>query len=538
MDDELTGKQIDLPPEVMHEILSRLPVKPLCRFKLVSKPWLSLISNPKFIAMYSKAIENNKDVFSQRRRLVFTDGENLSLYSLDLDQFLDHNHAVLKNRKHNEDVDGPVAVATELDFVYNLFPKGRRQWFPFIHSCNSLLLSESCYGYRLINPVAKESKKLPKTPTWRWKPGFRDLYGFGYDYSTKEYKVVIGQFFYGHGTVFSVYTLETDSWRRIKGLPCIPTPDLSRDGIVVNGGVHCFNVIVNHPGLNLSLRIIEPFVASSHDYGYYCSKLLVELEVLDLCNIYFEIVAFLVLLSLIVTNIVLSGAGVLYFYTQWTFCLVTIYFGLGSLLSIYGCYRYQNRVGEDAADHVRDEEQGNYVAPTLGENADTSNMSKSFTGEEFPSRKAAGVYVYIFQVIYQMCGGAVVLTDVVFWLILYPFLTSKSYKLNFMMVSMHSFNVVFLLGETILNSLRFPMFRISYFVLWTGIFVIYQWIIHAFKNMWWPYPFLDLASPYAPLWYLGVGVMHIPCYGVFALIIKMKQLWFSRSFPESFQGER
>ncbi|XP_050371838.1 uncharacterized protein LOC126789823 [Argentina anserina] len=252
----------------------------------------------------------------------------------------------------------------------------------------------------------------------------------------------------------------------------------------------------------------------------------------------YRIVAFIVLLSLIITNFALSGVGILYFYTQWTFCLVTIYFGLGSSLSIYGCYNYHNRVGEDAGDHVRDEEQGTYVAPTLGEDADTSNMSKSFNDGESPSRKAAGVYVYIFQVIYQMCGGTVVLTDVVFWLILYPFLTSKSYKLNFMMVSMHSVNVVFLLGETILNSLRFPMFRISYFVLWTGIFVIFQWIIHACKNMWWPYPFLDLSSSYAPLWYLGVGVMHIPCYGVFALIIKMKQLCFSRSFPESSQGEK
>ncbi|XP_040375646.1 uncharacterized protein LOC112167884 isoform X2 [Rosa chinensis] len=211
---------------------------------------------------------------------------------------------------------------------------------------------------------------------------------------------------------------------------------------------------------------------------------------------------------------------------------------LGSSLSIYGCYKYRSRVGEDAADHVRDEERGTYVAPTLGENADTSNTYKSFTDEECPSRKGAGVYVYIFQVIYQMCGGAVVLTDVIFWLILYPFLTSKDYKLNFMMVSMHSFNVVFLLGETILNSLRFPLFRISYFVLWTGIFVIFQWIIHACKNMWWPYPFLDLSSSYAPLWYLGVGVAHIPCYGAYALIIRMKQLWFSRSFPGSFQVER
>ncbi|XP_024192341.1 uncharacterized protein LOC112196253 isoform X3 [Rosa chinensis] len=253
----------------------------------------------------------------------------------------------------------------------------------------------------------------------------------------------------------------------------------------------------------------------------------------------YRVVAFVLLLSLIVTNFVLDGAGILYFYTQWTFCLVTIYFGLGSSLSIYGCYKYRNRVGEDAADRVRHEERGStYVAPTLGKNADTYNSSKSFTDKECPSHKGAGLIVYIFQVIYQMCGGAVVLTDVVFWLILYPFLTSKDYKLDFMMASMHSFNLVFLLGETTLNSLRFPLFRISYFVLWTGVFVIFQWIIHACKNMWWPYPFLDLSSSYAPLWYLGVGVMHIPCYGIFALIIWMKQLWFSRSLPESFQGER
>ncbi|MBA0613726.1 hypothetical protein Godav_014100 [Gossypium davidsonii] len=116
---------------------------------------------------------------------------------------------------------------------------------------------------------------------------------------------------------------------------------------------------------------------------------------------------------------------------------------------------------------------------------------------------------------------------------------------------MHSINVVFLLGDTILNCMRFPFFRIAYFVLWTGTFVVFQWIIHACINLWWPYPFLDLSSPYAPLWYifnlllnvtadsavmyLGVGLMHIPCYGIFALIIKLKTFSFSRSSPESFR---
>jgi hypothetical protein len=86
------GRNIDLPPEIIHGIISRLPVKPLCRFKCVSKPWRSLISDPDFISKYSKAVEN-KDVFFQRRRLVFSFGDRghpHGHYSLDLDQYLNY----------------------------------------------------------------------------------------------------------------------------------------------------------------------------------------------------------------------------------------------------------------------------------------------------------------------------------------------------------------------------------------------------------------------------------------------------------------
>uniref|UniRef100_M4E178 Uncharacterized protein n=1 Tax=Brassica campestris TaxID=3711 RepID=M4E178_BRACM len=106
---------------------------------------------------------------------------------------------------------------------------------------------------------------------------------------------------------------------------------------------------------------------------------------------------------------------------------------------------------------------------------------------------------------------------------------------------------VFLLGETFLNSLVsicilslfkdnnmmmvivlmtlmmislftqwFPLFRISYFVLWTGVFVILQWIVHACVSF----------------WYAAVGLMHVPCFGVFALIVKLKYMWFSKCFSE------
>uniref|UniRef100_A0A803QJ03 Reverse transcriptase Ty1/copia-type domain-containing protein n=1 Tax=Cannabis sativa TaxID=3483 RepID=A0A803QJ03_CANSA len=132
-----------------------------------------------------------------------------------------------------------------------------------------------------------------------------------------------------------------------------------------------------------------------------------------------------------------------------------------------------------------------------------------------------------------MNAGAVMLTDSVFWFIIVPFLTIKDYNLSFMNVNLHSFNAILLLGDTALNCLQVPAFRITFFILWTGAFVIFQWIIHACVSFWWPYPFLDLSSPYAPVWYLLVAVMHIPCYGSFVLIVKMKRYLLTKWFPLS-----
>ncbi|KAH9773184.1 hypothetical protein KPL71_013259 [Citrus sinensis] len=236
----------------------------------------------------------------------------------------------------------------------------------------------------------------------------------------------------------------------------------------------------------------------------------------------FRVFAFVVLVALITANALISGGGIFYFYTQWTFTLVTVCFGLASSLSIYGlCH---------GRDHCQlDAERGTYVPPSLSETADISDVSKSSNTHEEPhARRTAGALGYT-------SAGAVMLTDSVFWLIIYPFLTSADFSLNFLIVSMHSVNAVFLLGDTILNCLRFPLFRIAYFILWTVIFVIFQWIVHACVSIWWPYAFLDLSSPFAPLWYFGVGLMHLPCYGIFALIIRLKHLWLSRSFPEAYR---
>lgn len=252
----------------------------------------------------------------------------------------------------------------------------------------------------------------------------------------------------------------------------------------------------------------------------------------------FRIFAFILLLAVIAGNTIVDGIGIFFFYTQWTFALTTIYFGLASAFSIYGCwYDHGGACHFKATSQNMDAEQGSNVAPMPGGSANTSLLKGLNNREDVHVHHIAGFMGYLLQVMYQVVAGAVLLTDVVFWLVIYPFLTGKDYRLAFFDVTMHSVNFL-ILGDAILNCMRFPMFRIAYFILYTGVFVICQWIIHACVSLSWPYPFMDLSPPYAPIWYAAVGLLHIPCFGVFALIVKLKHLWLSRSFSEFYQGTR
>lgn len=199
---------------------------------------------------------------------------------------------------------------------------------------------------------------------------------------------------------------------------------------------------------------------------------------------------FAVLCVVLALDVLYSGPSVFVFYTEWTFTLVIIYFGMATIVSVRGCLRY-------------------YLKKPIcaGVERDTS----------------IDIVGNLMQVVYQTCGGAVVITDIIFWCVIVPFLPDVHLRLNLLMVCMHTLNAITLLIDTSINTLPFAWFGLAYFVLWSCCYVIVQWLVHAFGfTTWWPYPFLAPSTPWAPLWYFCLAVIHIPCYGFYWLLVHVK----------------
>ncbi|CAN7008220.1 unnamed protein product [Brassica rapa subsp. trilocularis] len=223
-------------------------------------------------------------------------------------------------------------------------------------------------------------------------------------------------------------------------------------------------------------------------------------------------ISFLSMAALLAWDVLEWDASIFVYYTEWTFMLVMIYFAMGIVASLYGCLEH-------------------YKEPTSGVCEDA--VENKVGDNEF--RERLGVYGCFMETIFQTSAGAVVLTDVVFWLVIVPFLSNTHLGLNTLMICMHTANAGFLILDTLLNSLTFPWFRMGYFVIWSCLYIVFQWIIHACGLLtWWPYPFLELDRPWAPLWYLGMAVVHIPCYGVYAAIVTAKNSYFPYLFPNAF----
>lgn len=249
--------------------------------------------------------------------------------------------------------------------------------------------------------------------------------------------------------------------------------------------------------------------------------------------------SFLVMAILLIYDALRYSSTIFYYYTEWTFTLVIIYFALASVVSAYGCWQWHNlepsEHGAEADYLTRDLEESRSSNAVIYEERKTRGsikLQRLYTEEEFQQRP--GFWGYLMQIIYQICGGAVIITDIVFWCVIVPFLEVAHLSLNPLTACIHTLNIAFLLVDTALNNLSFPWFRMAYFVLWSCAYIIFLWIARACGLSWWPYPFLELDIPWAPLWYFFLAAFHIPCYWLYVLIVEAKYKILAKLFQDAF----
>ncbi|KAG5531227.1 hypothetical protein RHGRI_025998 [Rhododendron griersonianum] len=148
--------------------------------------------------------------------------------------------------------------AVEFDYP----SKEPNQFVYIVGSCNGLMCVAACIWSTnkrtiyLWNPSTRKSKRLPDLGDRRGL-NCDDLYGFGFDESNDDYKVVLIFCNSGGGvsaeSKVMVYTLRTDSWRQIVGFSCdVPFGVI---GKFLNGSIHW--VVGDNSGSSYSSVIVS-----------------------------------------------------------------------------------------------------------------------------------------------------------------------------------------------------------------------------------------------------------------------------------------
>ncbi|XP_060198590.1 F-box/kelch-repeat protein At3g23880-like isoform X1 [Lycium barbarum] len=225
---DLSLKICILPTELITEILLRLPVKSLLKFRCVSKSWLALISSPQFVNTHLSICANNKD--NTHQRLIVT--VNRHKYNL-------------KDISVSSLLYDSVTEALDLDYP----TRNTHKCISIVGSINGLIcLSVGEANFFIWNPLVRKFKELSDCRD-AFCFGYPCIYGFGYDERHDDYKVVVGLANKRYDRSFLVkvkmYSLTSDSWTSIEDF----RSDwfAIRSAMFVNGKLHWTICTYCHP---------------------------------------------------------------------------------------------------------------------------------------------------------------------------------------------------------------------------------------------------------------------------------------------------
>ncbi|KAG8386905.1 hypothetical protein BUALT_Bualt03G0197400 [Buddleja alternifolia] len=214
-----------LPPELLIEILLKLPVKSLIRFTSVCKSWYSLITSSTFISAH---VSNPKN-------------HTLLLRRYDKHDKQEH-YSLLKVTEN-----GPFSVDSLSEFEFPF--KSQIGYFRIVGCCNGIVcLSDDFFANPsqpviLWNPCVRNYVALPKTIV---NPKGPHIFALGFGVDGDDYKVVRlvyrkrpDDFGFNVPPQVEVFSLKTGRWRRLKGV-CfrLQVLEFMWSQVFLNGVVH------------------------------------------------------------------------------------------------------------------------------------------------------------------------------------------------------------------------------------------------------------------------------------------------------------
>lgn len=195
--------------DVAEEVLLRLPVKDLVRCKSVCKSWYSLISSPYFIKLHVKFMCEKEEK------------ENKQL----------GNRRIAMTERYLTTSGRWLTIPKEWLYYDSLRIQG---------SSNGLVCMSS-FGNKicLTNPWTRVFRKLHKPPILPKDVSYAQRYGFGYDSSTDDYKLVMAINQRGSdGALVQILSLKSNIWKLFGRVNYMF--DDREPGILFDGALHWF----------------------------------------------------------------------------------------------------------------------------------------------------------------------------------------------------------------------------------------------------------------------------------------------------------
>ncbi|XP_010030326.3 F-box protein At3g07870 [Eucalyptus grandis] len=217
-----SGDDPKLPHDAVVEILKRLPVGSLLRFRCVCRSWRSTIDDPDFVAHHLSHSA--------------LDASNGYLLCLDWDEGDD---PVRYSLFSSESLTRPSMSQIEIPFAAS------SKRFGFVGSCNGLICvremsgdgyARSMYLWNLFTRKHRAVRRSSLDSKFRSIYNVHVAVGFGFDARSNDYKILRILYFPDDINLVEVYSLSTDSWR---SLECeVPAFCAYSPSVFLNGNLH------------------------------------------------------------------------------------------------------------------------------------------------------------------------------------------------------------------------------------------------------------------------------------------------------------